>query len=152
MSAAAASRGLVEKFRAETHYFNTYASSPLQAAAGNAVLDVLENEDICKHVAEVGTWLGERLRDVQQSYPVIGDVRGDGLFFGLEWVVDGQHKTPDLAGCVRVTNALKEKGYLVSNAGAYDNVLKLRPPLVFSQADGEGFLAALEATLEELYG
>ena len=152
LSAVAASRSLVETFRDKTHYFNTFASSPLQAAAGSAVLDVIENEGLLEQVTSVGEWLCAHLQAVHQRCEALGDVRGKGLFLGLEWVKDRNTKTPDREGAVRMVNALKERGYLISNAGAHDNVLKLRPPLVFSQADAEGFVEAFEATVEELYG
>ena len=152
LSAVAASRRLVEIFRKETHYFNTFASSPLQAAAGNAVLDVFENKAILENVNTVGGWLLGRIRDVQQRCEPMGDVRGLGLFIGMEWVKDRQSKEPDVDGAERMVNSLKDKGFLISNAGAYNNVLKVRPPLVFSQADGEAFLEAFDATISELYG
>jgi 4-aminobutyrate aminotransferase-like enzyme len=152
LSAVAASRELVESFRQDTHYFNTFASSPLQAAAGNAVLDVIENESVRENVNEVGQWLLERLKDVQQRCESMGDLRGLGLFIGMEWVKDRQSKTPDVEGAERVAESLKTKGFLISNAGAHDNVLKVRPPLVFSKSDGEAFLEAFDATLDELYG
>jgi 4-aminobutyrate aminotransferase-like enzyme len=150
LAGAAASRKLVETFRREYRYFNTFASTPLQAAAGNAVLDVIESEHLCEHVAQVGSWLHARLTPLQQRCPAMGDLRSKGLFFGMEWVEDRQRKTPDRHGAVRVVNALKDKGYLISNAGIFENVLKLRPPLVFSETDGEGFLTAFEETLGEL--
>jgi len=152
VAAAISSRSIVEKYRQQTRYFNTFASSPLQAAAGNAVLDVLENEDLVTNSASVGGWLLDRLGSVSQRYDFIGDVRGCGLFLGLEWVTDRQSKMPDVAGAERMVNALKDKGFLISNAGAYDNVLKLRPPLVFSKDDAEAFVQAFEATLDEIYG
>ena len=147
-----ASRELVETFRRKTRYFNTFASSPLQAAAGNAVLDVLEQENINDHVTRVGGWVRERLEAVSQRCEPLGDVRGQGLFLGLEWVTDRASKKPDVAGAVRMVNVLKDKGFLISNAGAYNNVLKLRPPLVFSLAEGEAFLSAFEQSIDELYG
>lgn len=152
LSAVVASRALVERFRADTRYFNTFASSPMQAAAGNAVLDVIEREGIPEHVGKTGTWLLDELRDVGQRIDRIGDVRGEGLFIGIEWVESRQGKQPDSAGAVRIVNALKERGYLISNAGAHGNVLKLRPPLVFTREDGEGFLEAFNETLNLLHG
>ena len=150
LSAVAASCSLVETFRKETRYFNTFASSPLQAAAGNAVLDIIENESVRENVNEVGGWLLERLKAVQQRCQPMGDLRGLGLFIGMEWVEDRQSKNPDVAGAEHMVNALKEKGFLISNAGAFNNVLKVRPPLVFAQSDGEAFLEAFETSLDEL--
>jgi 4-aminobutyrate aminotransferase-like enzyme len=150
LAATAASTEITETFRRHTRYFNTCASSPVQAAAGNAVLDIIEQEDIRENVTTVGHFLHERFLQIQQKHKTIGDVRGHGLFRGLEFVTDLKSKTPDKQAAVRVVNALKERGYLTGNAGAYDNVLKIRPPLVFSKNDAEEFFGALEQTLEDL--
>ena len=152
LAAVAAGRGLVEYFRDETRYFNTFAASPLQAAAGNAVLDVIESEDLCQRVAQVGEWLLEQLVAIQQGVPEIGDVRGEGLFIGVEWVSDRVSKTPDEHGARLMVEALKRRGYLISNAGAHRNVLKLRPPLVYQKSDGEGFLSAFNEAVTEIRG
>ncbi len=82
----------------------------------------------------------------------MADVRGSGLFVALEWVKDSEGLEPDREGAVRVVDNLKDRGFLTSNAGAYDNVLKIRPPLVFSKDDAEEFLNAFEQTLETLDG
>ena len=152
LAGVAASQELVEQFRSETRYFNTFASSPLQAAAGNAVLDVIENEDIQESVQAVGVKFLEQLKQVQQEFEQIGDVRGIGLFIGMEWVTDRTSKEPDVEGARRIVDALKDKGFLISNAGAYSNMLKIRPPLVFQHSDSEAFLEAFKETLCELYG
>ncbi len=150
LAATAASTELIEMFRQHTRYFNTCASSPVQAAAGNAVLDIIEQENLCENVSTVGAFMRDRLVKIQTEHSSIGDVRGHGLFLGLEWVTDLESKAPDKEGVVKVVNALKDRGYLTSNAGAYGNVLKIRPPLVFSKDDAEEFLNAFEQTLETL--
>ena len=152
LAATAASTELIEMFRQHTRYFNTCASSPVQAAAGNAVLDIIEQENLCENVSTVGAFMRDRLVKIQTEHSSIGDVRGHGLFLGLEWVTDLESKAPDKEGVVKVVNALKDRGYLTSNAGAYGNVLKIRPPLVFSKDDAEEFLNAFEQTLETLDG
>ena len=150
LAAVAASRELVETFRRGTGYFNTFASSPLQAAAGNAVLDVIEGENLCANVAATGAFLRERLGALQAGCAAMGDVRGHGLFVGIEWVADRDSKAPDRAGAVAVVNRLKDKGFLIGSAGAFGNVVKMRPPLVFSRDDAAAFLGAFEETLDEL--
>jgi len=150
LAAVAASRDLVETFRRGTGYFNTFASSPLQAAAGNAVLDVIEQENLRANVTAVGKRMRDRLRELQAGCEPMGDVRGHGLFIGIEWVEDRAGKAPDRAGAIAVVNALKDKGFLIGNAGAFGNVVKIRPPLVFSADDAAAFLDALEETLDDL--
>jgi 4-aminobutyrate aminotransferase-like enzyme len=85
-----------------------------------------------------------------QERPHCFDVRGHGLFLGIEWVESRETKAPDRQGAAAVVNALREKGFLIGSAGAYGNVVKIRPPLVFSRANAEAFLAAFEETLDEL--
>ena len=85
LAGTAAKRDLVETFRRRTGYFNTFASSPLQAAAGSAVLDVIENENLRDNVQTVGAFLREELVKLQGACEAMGDVRGHGLFAGIEW-------------------------------------------------------------------
>jgi 4-aminobutyrate aminotransferase-like enzyme len=152
LSAAAASRKLVDGFRAATRYFNTFASSPLQAAVGMAVLDVIERDQLLHNAATVGAALKQGLRDRMQRCAAIGDVRGHGLFIGVEMVADRRSKTPDRECAIEVVNRLKERGFLTSNDGVFANVVKVRPPLVFRQEHAEAFLAAFDATISDLDG
>lgn len=142
LAATASSRDFVERFRTKSGYFNTFASSPLQAAAGNAVLDVFESEQLVANAAAVGERLASRLRELNASVPTVGDTRNKGLFVAIEWVKSRDSKEPDRDGAVEVVNALKDRGFLIGNAGAHGNVLKLRPPLVFSNENVDAFLEA----------
>ncbi len=140
---------LVDTFRKRSGYFNTFAASPLQAAVGAAVLDVIETEKLEERVADVGAYLRGGLRKIECE--AMGDVRGHGLFIGLDWVSDRETNAPDLEGSKRVVDRLKDKGFLTSNAGAHFNVVKLRPPLVFERQHADLFLTAFEETVRELY-
>jgi len=149
LAATAASRALVEAFRAKTRYFNTFASSPLQAVVGMAVLDEIEQRDLRGNVATVGAALKAALTQRKGASDAIGDVRGHGLFIGVELVKPADN-APDTDLAKRVINQLKDKGFLTSNAGAFANVVKIRPPLMFSQADASAFLVAWDETIAEL--
>jgi 4-aminobutyrate aminotransferase-like enzyme len=151
LAATAASKALVDGFRARTRYFNTFASSPLQAAVGMAVIDVIERDKLGENVAQVGTSLKAALGERKKNCAAIGDVRGHGLFIGVE-MVKGNALEPDSERAIEVVNKLKDRGFLTSNAGAFRNVVKIRPPLVFSQRDADEFLSAFDATLAELNG
>ncbi len=142
LSACAASRDLVNEYRARSRYFNTFASSPLQAAAGNAVLDVIETEELADNALNTGAYLRQALEGLIGQHPHFAEVRGHGLFLGLECVKDKDSNEPNRKGAVEIVNALKDKGYLTSNAGAYGNIVKIRPPLVFNRTHAEGFLSA----------
>ena len=141
LSATAASHDLMNTFRARTRYFNTFASSPLQAAAGLAVIDVIEGEGLLDSVSRVGAAFKAGLVARKGASPVIGDVRGRGLFLGIDIVKPGTRE-PDVARSVAICNALKDRGFLTSNAGALRNVVKIRPPLVFKDEHAQAFLAA----------
>jgi 4-aminobutyrate aminotransferase-like enzyme len=150
LAATAASKALVDGFRARTRYFNTFASSPLQAAVGMAVLDVIERDGLAENVARVGASLKAALIERKKKCPAIGDVRGDGLFIGVEMVKGGSALEPDSDRAIEVVNKLKDRGFLTSNAGAFRNVVKIRPPLVFGQRDADEFLTAFDATIAEI--
>ena len=152
LAATAASKPLVDTFRAATRYFNTFASSPLQAAVGMAVIDVIEQEGLRESVASVGGALKQALVERMTQHATIGDVRGQGLFIGIEMVHDKESKTPDAGRAVAVVNRLKDKGFLTSNAGAFSNVVKIRPPLVFGHEHANRFLIAFDETMHELDG
>ncbi|WP_439610189.1 aspartate aminotransferase family protein [Reyranella sp.] len=152
LAATAASRTLVEGFRAATRYFNTFASSPLQAAVGMAVIDVIERDRLAENVATVGTFLKAALAERKGRFASIVDVRGHGLFIGVEIARTDAAREPDMDKAVDIINRLKDRGFLTSNAGAYRNVVKIRPPLVFKQSHAEEFLVAFDATMADVDG
>ncbi len=152
LAATAASRALIEQFRAATRYFNTFASSPLQAAVGMAVLDVIERDGLRENVATVGAALKAAVNQRKARFASIADVRGEGLFVGVEIAKPDAIRTPDSDKAIEIINRLKDKGFLTSNAGAYRNVVKIRPPLVFKQNHADEFLVAFDATMAELDG
>lgn len=152
LAATAASRTLVEGFRAATRYFNTFASSPLQAAVGMAVIDVIERDGLAANVATVGAFLKSALAERKGRFASIADVRGHGLFIGVEIARTDAAREPDMDKAVDIINRLKDRGFLTSNAGAYRNVVKIRPPLVFKQSHAEEFLVAFDATMADVDG
>jgi len=150
LAATAASRDCVEAFRAATGYFNTFASTPLQAAVGMAVIDEIERLDLCRNAAEAGAALLRGVIRVCADHPRVGEVRGRGLFLGVEMVRDRDTGVPDKAAARQLANAMKDEGFLLSHAGAHDNVIKIRPPLVFSQREAQATVAALADCLTRL--
>lgn len=152
LAAAIARQELVDQFRSSARYFNTFASCPVQAEVGMAVLDVLEGERLCDKAAAVGRHLREQLSSFCQQFEAVADVRGHGLFTGVEWVSDRAARTPDRKGAAEAANRLKDNGFLVVNMGALGNVLKIRPPLVFTRQHADLFLDAFGEVLREMYG
>jgi len=130
-------------------FFSTFGGNPVACAAGLAVLDVLEEEHLQERALRVGARLIAGLRALQGRHTLIGDVRGSGLFVGVELVRDRATLAPATEEASYVVNRLRELGVLTGTDGPHHNVLKIRPPLVFSESDGELFVSTLDEVLQE---
>jgi 4-aminobutyrate aminotransferase-like enzyme len=139
---------ILESLCETTGYFNTFGGNPVAAAAGLAVLDVIEDEGLMENAKEVGGYFRLGLQDLASRHRGIGDVRSAGLFIGIEFSLSGTIE-PDPAAASYVINALKERGVLIGAAGAYGNVLKVRPPLCFTRENANFFLETLDDVLGE---
>jgi 4-aminobutyrate aminotransferase-like enzyme len=138
---------VVEDFGRKARYFNTFGGNPVSCAAGLAVLEVIEREGLLENARTVGACLREGLQQLAQRHDVIGGVRGAGFFVGAELVRDRLSKEPDAETTTYLANKLREKRILISAAGPNANVLKVRPPLVFSKANADMFLSAVDESL-----
>lgn len=136
-------------FGRECRYFNTFGGNPVSMAVASAVLDVIEGEGLQANALAVGHYLREQLRQLAQRHEAIGDVRGAGLFIGLELVADRAQRTPDAALTARVVNGLRQRQVLLSATGEQASALKIRPPLVFSRTHADQLVEALDAVLTE---
>ena len=141
---------VIETFGKQVRYFNTFGGNAVSIAAAQAVLDVVRDDDLQQNAASVGQSLRGRLQDLARTYPAIGDVRGAGLFIGVEFVRPDTAKQPNEELTLRVINELRRRRVLIGTAGINNNILKVRPPLVFSQADADRFVTELDATLAEV--
>lgn len=130
-------------------FFSTFGGNPVSCAAGLAVLEVLEEEHLQENALRVGNMLMSALKELQARHQLIGDVRGSGLFLGLDLVQDRETRRPATQEASYVTNRLRERGILTGTDGPYYNVIKLRPPLIFCEADSELLVATLNSILEE---
>jgi 4-aminobutyrate aminotransferase-like enzyme len=128
-------------------YFNTFGGNPVSAAVGNAVLDVIEAEGLQAHARAVGDMLMAGLSGLRSVYPEIGDVRGAGLFLGVELVWDGAVRIPGADIANHVVEVAKASGVLLSTDGPDHNVIKIKPPLVFSAGDADKLVAAVHQGL-----
>ena len=131
-------------------YFNTFGGNPVSCVAGLAVLETLEQEDLLANASGQGAYSLQGIRGLQEKYPGIGDVRGRGLFLGIEMVSDRSTKehAGDLAS--RVTNRAKELGVLMGTDGPYDNVIKLRPPMIFKREHADLLLQVLDQSMADV--
>ncbi|MCZ4254323.1 aspartate aminotransferase family protein [Sulfitobacter sp. G21635-S1] len=142
LSGVAMRPGLVAEFGSKARYFNTFGGNPVAAAAGMAVLDVIEGDGLQDNALEVGAFLKDGLRDIAGHVPGIVDVRGAGLFLAVEIE---KHGAPDADRAAFVVNHLRQNGVLISATGPGANVLKIRPPLVLQRAEAQMFLDAVAA-------
>ena len=148
-SAMAIRHEVLDAFAERNPYFNTFAGNPVSMAAAQAVLRYMKGEHLLEHVDRVGGELLAEMRRAAADHPAIGDVRGTGLFAGVDIVVPGTTE-PDRALAVRLIEKLREHRVLISLCGPYGNVLKIRPPLVFDEDDLVFFIEALDRSLAEL--
>jgi 4-aminobutyrate aminotransferase-like enzyme len=140
---------IAESFDNGMEFFSTFGGNPVAAAVGLAVLDVLEDEDLQENARRVGASLVESLRRLQERHPLVGDVRGSGLFLGVELVRDRATLEPATEEAAYVVERLREEGILVGADGPHHTVLKLRPPLVFSEENAHLLVSVLDAVLSE---
>jgi 4-aminobutyrate aminotransferase-like enzyme len=151
--AATASRAdLMQGFRDRSRYFNTCASSPLQAAAGLAVLEEIESRGLVEHVGKLGAFLSSELRARAGRRPWLGEVRGPGLFINIEIIKDGSSRAPDPALAARIVDELVKEGFLTGTNGALGNQVKIRPPLVLEEPEARAFLAAFDRVMDRIPG
>jgi 4-aminobutyrate aminotransferase-like enzyme/Ser/Thr protein kinase RdoA (MazF antagonist) len=130
-------------------YFNTFGGNPVSCAVGMAVLDVIAEEDLQNNALRVGTVLLEQLRALQAQHEIVGDVRGLGLYIGVELVLDREQRTPAGVCASYVANRMRELGVLLSTDGPDHNVLKIKPPLVFTEGDADRLVTTLDHVLSE---
>jgi 4-aminobutyrate aminotransferase-like enzyme len=147
LGAVVTTREIAEAFAHGVEYFNTFGGSPVACAAGLAVLDILRDEDWRQHALEVGRYLQGRFAELADRHPVIGDIRGRGLFLGVDLVRDASSREPatELAG--DLVEALRCEGILLSTEGPGHNVLKIKPPLPFTTEDADELADAVDRYL-----
>jgi len=131
-------------------YFNTFGGNPVSMAAGLAVLDVIQQEDMQQHANETGDYLMNGLNKLMNKYPIISDVRWYGLFIGAEMVTDRSTKEPAVAEIDVLIEVMKEKGFLLSTDGPLHNVLKIKPPMPFNKQNADELLVSLDDALRQI--
>lgn len=137
-------------FRKAFRYFNTFGGNPVSCAAAMAVLDVIEEEKLMDNARTVGAYARDGLKRLADKHDVIGDVRGSGLFFGAELVLDRQEKTPAPEIATRVINEMRERGVLMGKLGIHQCATKIRPPMPLSKDNADLMLSTLDDVLSGL--
>lgn len=149
VSAVVTTPAIAEAFRQQTTYFNTFGGNPVSCEAGLAVLEVMGREGLQANALEVGRYFKAALTQLMDKHPLIGAVYGLGLYLGVELVRDRATSEPATEEAMLVCERLKERGLLVYPTGDHYNILKLKPPLVFTKANADFFVGMLDQTLTE---
>jgi 4-aminobutyrate aminotransferase-like enzyme len=150
VAGVAARPDVLAEFGARSRYFNTFGGNPVSAAAGIAVLEVIESEGLIANAQRTGAYLLDRLRQLQARYELIVEVRGAGLFIGVELRHGGPAGMPATSETAAIVNGLRGRRVLISSAGSHGNILKIRPPLVFTTEHADLLVERLDQTLQGL--
>ncbi|WP_165975428.1 aminotransferase class III-fold pyridoxal phosphate-dependent enzyme [Actinomadura rubrisoli] len=149
MAAMVTTREISRAFDPAGRFFSTYGGNPVACAVGLELLNIVEDEGLQHNALVTGEYLRERLAALADRHELIGDVRGQGFYSGVEFVRDRETKEPASEETLIICERLKDRGALVYPTGPAWNILKLKPPLTFTPAHADEFAAALDAVLEE---
>jgi 4-aminobutyrate aminotransferase-like enzyme len=144
------SSDIMAEFRTAFGYFNTFGGNPVSCAAAMATLEVLQEENLMQNAHDVGGYAQQRLTQLAGKHDVIGDVRGAGLYFGVELVSDRENKTPAADTTARIVDNMRENGILMGRTGLNRNVLKIRTPMPFSRDNVDQLMSVLDESLSSL--
>lgn len=152
VAAVVTTQAISDKFKASgMQYFNTYGGNPVSCAVALAVLHVIEDEKLQEHALRVGNYWINKVKEIMQHFPIIGDVRGRGLFLGIDLVRDRNTREPATQEAQTVVRRMKDEArILISSDGPYNNVLKTKPPMCFSEENVDEFCSKLTEILTDL--
>jgi 4-aminobutyrate aminotransferase-like enzyme len=149
LAAVIVTREIAEAFDNGMEYFNTFGGNPVSMSVGKAVLQVIQEEELQKNALIVGNYLLNRLKKLVPKFSIIGDVRGCGLFIGVELVRDKKTLEPAVPEIDLIVEKMKERGIFLSTDGPLHNVLKIKPPIIFSQTNADQLVDNLEIVLQD---
>lgn len=149
LGAVVTTRAIAESFDNGMEFFTTFGGNPVSCACGLAVLDVIEQENLQQRARKLGEHFLEGLRALQEKHEIIGDVRGRGLFLGIEFVRDRETLEPADEEACDIVDAMRERGVLLSTDGPLHNVIKIKPPLVLDENDIDMTLRLLDDVLSD---
>ncbi|MCF6249630.1 MAG: aminotransferase class III-fold pyridoxal phosphate-dependent enzyme, partial [Desulfobacula sp.] len=150
MSAVVTRKDIAQNFANGMEFFATFGGNPVSCAIGTAVLDVIEQEDLQTHAAQVGSHMLTSLKTLMGKHAIIGDVRGIGLFIGIELVADKSTLAPATRKAAEMVNRLKNRGILLGTDGPFNNVIKIKPPMVITRDDADMFVRVFDDALSTM--
>jgi 4-aminobutyrate aminotransferase-like enzyme len=137
LAALVTTADVAKAFNNGMEYFNTFGGNPVSCAVGLKVLEIIERDRLRDNARAIGDYLMARVRDMQSRHDFIGDVRGMGLFLGLDLVTDRSSKAYATELANRIVNLAREEGVLIGTDGPFDNVVKIRPAMIFSRREAD---------------
>ena len=150
IGAVITTREIADSFNNGMEYFSTFGGNNVSCAIGIEVLKVVEEEKLQAHAQRVGQQMLGALHELMSRHELIGDVRGSGMFLGVELVKSRETREPATEEADAVVNGLRDVGILLGTDGPFHNVIKIRPPMPFSEKDGERLVSSLERILSKL--
>ena len=149
LSVVVTSEELSDEFNNGMEYFNSFGGNPVSCAIGHAVLNVIEEEELQKNAFTVGSKLKSLLNELKSLHDIVGDVRGKGLFLGIEIIKDLATLEPYQKMTHKIVNEMRNKGILLSSDGPDHNVIKIKPPLVFNSSNALFLVETLDKILSK---
>ncbi|MDO8123067.1 MAG: aminotransferase class III-fold pyridoxal phosphate-dependent enzyme [Candidatus Hermodarchaeota archaeon] len=149
LAAVVTTPDIAESFDTGMEFFSSTGGNPVSCAVGLTVLDIIEEERLQENALKIGTYFIDQLKQLQSHYPLIGDIRGRGLFIGVELVLTPTTREPATKETVYIIERMKDLGILISSDGPFNNVLKIKPPMVFTQENVDFFIRRFETILSE---
>ncbi|WP_418907705.1 aspartate aminotransferase family protein [Glutamicibacter endophyticus] len=149
VGAVVTTEALLDEFGRHNMYFNTFAGSPVSSAAGLAVLSQMRDRNLMENAVANGQFIADAMREIAKDSPIIGAVRGQGLFFGYDIVQPDNPSAPNAAATKQLIELMKAKGVLISRIGRHDNVLKMRPPMVIEREQAQLLVETLAGSVCE---
>jgi 4-aminobutyrate aminotransferase-like enzyme len=150
IAAVITTRRIADAFANGMEYFNTFGGNAVSCAAASAVLDVVEQENLQANAHTIGVYLLDSLNGLASKHLAIGNVRGVGLFLGIELVLDRESKAPATALASKVVDLASQRHVLLSTDGPHNNVIKIKPPMTFGRADANRLVMVLDQCLQLL--
>ena len=150
ISAVVTRKEIADSFANGMEFFTTFGGNPVSCAIGMAVLDVIKDENLQEHAKQIGTRMLEGLNDLADKHDIIGDVRGIGLFIGIELVKDRSTLAPATRKAAEMVNRLKNRGILLGTDGPFNNVIKIKPPMVITKEDADMFVRVFDDALSNM--
>ena len=149
LSVVVTSEELSDEFNNGMEYFNSFGGNPVSCAIGHAVLNVIEEEELQKNAFTVGSKLKSLLNELKSVHDIIGDVRGKGLFLGIEIIRDLETLEPDKQVTHKIVNEMRNRKILLSSDGPDHNVIKVKPPMVFNSSNALFLVETLDRVLSK---